>query len=98
MSTTISFKEWGSPHGIAGQSCYDGINKDEWEKQLSKIPFYKEYLTGPQGGRYEIFKEQHHSVDDINRAKQWLRNNLDVVSIEVINESKKSLKKEQCLI
>jgi len=86
---TTSFQQWGKPHGIAGHAEYDGKDLKEWEAILDRIPFYKEYITGPEGAHFEIFKEQHHSPEDIKIAKNWLRNNMDVVSINVINETKK---------
>lgn len=86
---TTSFQQWGTPHGIAGHAEYNGKDLKEWEAILDRIPFYKEYTIGPQGSRFEIFKEKHHSDLDIKMAKRWLKNNLDVVSIDVINETKK---------
>lgn len=48
---------------------------------------YRSHITGPAGAHYELFKETHHTDEDIKRAKQFLRNNFDVVSIHLINET-----------
>lgn len=48
---------------------------------------YRSHITGPAGAHYELFKETHHTDEDIKRAKQYLRNNFDVVSIHLINET-----------
>jgi hypothetical protein len=49
--------------------------------------FYRSYTTGPAGAHYELFKEQHHDEDDIKKAKSYIRNNFDPVSIHFINET-----------
>ena len=49
---------------------------------------YREYITGPQGMRFELFKELTHTNEDVERAKKWLRSNQDVVSISIIKETK----------
>lgn len=76
-----SFKDWGKPDGIAGtiKSSDPQLSKEE----AKKILFYKEELT-PMGGRFELFKEPQHTDEDVNRAKNWLRHNQDVVSIKVV--------------
>lgn len=50
--------------------------------------FYNMHITGPQGARYELLKESHHTKEDINKAKAWLRHNFDVVKITIIKETK----------
>jgi hypothetical protein len=47
---------------------------------------YSSYVTGPQGARYELLKEKHHTAEDVKKAKAYLKANFDVVSIKVINE------------
>lgn len=49
--------------------------------------FYRSHITGPAGAHYELLKEAHHTDEDIKRAKQYLRNNFDVVSIHLIHET-----------
>ncbi len=39
-------------------------------------------LAGPNGAWFLLFKEPQHTKDDIDRAKHWLRQRRDVVSIE----------------
>ena len=43
--------------------------------------YFRSYATGPQGQRYELFREKHHTDEDVERCKKYLRANLDVVSI-----------------
>ena len=48
--------------------------------------FYHEELTGPQGMRYHLFREKHHTSEMVEKAKRWLRANLDVVKIYIVEE------------
>lgn len=48
---------------------------------------YRSDVTGPQGARYELLREKHHTGADVARAKRYLRRNFDVVSINVIKET-----------
>ena len=43
--------------------------------------------TGPQGARFELLKEKHHTDADVIKAEKYLRDNFDVVSIRIIAES-----------
>lgn len=52
-----------------------------------KDMLFRSYVTGPQGARFELLKEIHHTEDDIKKAKKYLRLNFDVVSIHIINET-----------
>ena len=47
---------------------------------------YREDITGPQGARYTLFVELHHTTIDVVKAKRWLRDNLDVVQIYTVKE------------
>lgn len=47
---------------------------------------YREFIDGPQGGKFELLREEHHTHTDIERAKIHLRRNFDVVSIHLISE------------
>lgn len=49
---------------------------------------FRFYLTGPQGARYELFRESHHTDEDVTNTKAYLKRHFDVVKIEVIKESK----------
>ncbi len=62
-----------NPDGVTG----NGIPSDM---------FYKEEYTGPQGARITLLKEEHHYSTDVEYAKKWLKDNLDVVKIYIINE------------
>lgn len=50
--------------------------------------FFNSYITGPQGARYELFRQSHHTNEDVEKAKRYLKRNFDVVSIRVIKETK----------
>lgn len=50
--------------------------------------FFNSYTTGPQGARYELFRQKHHTNADVEKAKRYLKRNFDVVSISVIKETK----------
>jgi hypothetical protein len=42
------------------------------------------YVTGPNGARFTLYPETSvHTEDDVKRAKQWLHNNRDVVSLQI---------------
>ncbi len=71
MSESILFKDF-SPHGSTGPEDSDFL--------------YSCYLDGPQGMRFELLKQAHHTEEDVKKAKQWLRSNHDVVGIYVIKE------------
>lgn len=49
--------------------------------------YFRSHATGPQGMRYELFREEHHTHEDIERARKYLNTNFDVVSIDVVNET-----------
>jgi hypothetical protein len=40
-------------------------------------------LAGPGGAWFNLFREPHHTQEDIDKAKRHLRNERDVVSIKV---------------
>jgi len=71
----IIFRKF-KPEGVAGDT-----NKD-----AKKCLFYRSYVTGPQGARYELLREEHHTQEDVRQAKAWLRRNFDVVDIKIIRE------------
>lgn len=48
---------------------------------------YRSFVEGPQGAKFELLKEEHHTRADIKRAEAHLRANFDVVSIWVKEES-----------
>lgn len=51
----------------------------------------KEFRPSDSTGEKEsdmLFREEHHTSEDVKRAKAYLRRNFDVVSIEVIKETK----------
>jgi hypothetical protein len=48
---------------------------------------FRSYTTGPDGAHYELFKETHHTDEHIKKAKSYIRNNFDPVSIHLINET-----------
>lgn len=43
--------------------------------------------TGPGGGRYNLYAENVHSSEDLLKAKIWIRNNLDAISIKILKYS-----------
>jgi len=47
---------------------------------------YEWELAGPQGASFLLFPGSEHTPEDIKKAKQWLRNNKDVVWLRVANE------------
>lgn len=48
------------------------------------VPVYFEWgLQNIDGAWYNLLREQHHTNDDVERAKTWLRNTQDVVSLRV---------------
>lgn len=49
---------------------------------------FRSDVTGPQGARFELLKESHHTGKDLKKAIQYIRQNFDVVHIKVIKETK----------
>lgn len=49
--------------------------------------FYKSHICSPKGAHFELFKEKHHTNKDVERAKKYLHNHFDVLSIRIIKES-----------
>lgn len=45
---------------------------------------YEFWITGPQGARFALYPvKDEHTEEDVLRAKRWLHNNQDVVSLQV---------------
>jgi hypothetical protein len=61
------------PEGVTG----DGDEQD---------CFYACTVTGPEGAHYQLWRETHHTDQDILRAKLYLKSNFDPVSIIIIHE------------
>jgi len=78
-----TFKEWGSPHGIAGS--IPSLNREEATEQAKTILFYRMGLS-VRGGYFDLLKEPHHTDEDVKKAKNWLYTNQDVVNIIVTQE------------
>jgi hypothetical protein len=57
--------------------------------QIEIIPepvlmWYTWSLAGSQGASFTLFPEKDsHNDDDVKKAKQWLRNNRDVVTLNI---------------
>lgn len=49
--------------------------------------FYKNEFSGPDGAHYYLLREEHHTDEDVKIAKAYLRNNFDVLSIQIIKET-----------
>lgn len=57
---------------------YHGSTGPEHEDML-----YSMYLTGPDGARFILWRDKHHTPEDIKKAKGYLKVNQDVMSISV---------------
>jgi hypothetical protein len=53
-----------------------------WGQEVAGIA-YNEWLAGPDGMSFELLPEDHHTAEDVKRAKAQLRRDRDVVSIRV---------------
>lgn len=57
------------------------------ETELTETPNpieYESWITGPQGARFALYPiKDTHTEEDIRTAKHWLKNNRDVVSLQV---------------
>lgn len=60
------------PNGATGGDIYDML--------------YREDISGPRGMAYILLREEHHSDEDVKRARAWLYYHHDVVSITVVKE------------
>jgi hypothetical protein len=69
--STLTLKEL-RPNGATGGDINDML--------------YREDLAGPGGCAYQLFKESHHTDEDIKKAKAWLHYHHDVVKITIVNE------------
>jgi hypothetical protein len=76
----MTFKEF-KPVGVTGDGEFEDM-------------FYRNEFTGPDGAHYFLLKEEHHTDDDIKKAKAYLRNNFDVLSIQIITEIDEPLRQE----
>jgi hypothetical protein len=45
-------------------------------------------LAGHRGARFTLFRETHHTEEDLRAAKAWLRRHRDVVEIEICDVEK----------
>lgn len=70
------------PEGVT-QSTGQILTHEQGKPEM----FFRSYLTGMDGARYELFREKHHTPEDIQRAKRYLKNNFDCLTIEVIKET-----------
>lgn len=52
-----------------------------------KDMLYREDLHGSHGCAYILFREEHHTDEDVKKAKAWLRYHHDVVSINIVKET-----------
>lgn len=81
--TSMTLKEF-KPDGLANAGDhYFPEDSDEWNSMV----WFRRTVTGPQGARYELFRETHQTDNDIKAAKEYLRKNFDVVSIRIIKET-----------
>ena len=76
----MTLKEF-KPVGVTGEGEHEDM-------------FYSYDLTGPDGAHYNLLREEHHTTDDIKRAKEYLRKSFDVLSIHVIKETNESIRQE----
>ncbi len=81
MSKSITLKEF-RPHGVTSSSGAAIITDEQAKHEL----FFRSYTTGPDGARYELLREKHHTAQDVHNAKNYLYKNFDVVSIDVLTE------------
>lgn len=47
---------------------------------------FRSHISGPNGAHYELLREPHHTDEDIETAKRFIRRNFDPVSIKVYVE------------
>lgn len=50
---------------------------------LSVVVVFDTWLEGPQGAGFELFREKHHTDEDIEAAKRRLKRDRDVVTLHV---------------
>lgn len=49
--------------------------------------FFRSSASGPNGAHYDILKEPHHTKEDMEKAKAFIRRNFDPVGITIITEA-----------
>lgn len=54
--------------------------------ELDSDMLYHCDATGPQGLRYQLLKELHHTAEDTKKAKHYIRTHFDAVDIQLIYE------------
>lgn len=66
---------------------WDEFNATNSTGENESDMLFKSDVTSPKGARYQLLKESHHTIKDLDKAKRYLRNNFDVVSIDIIKET-----------
>ena len=60
----------------------DGVTSEGNDSDM----FYNYFISSKDGAEYQLFKEAHHTKEDVNKAKSYLKNNFDVLKITIITE------------
>lgn len=60
---------------------------DVLEEDFKRFLLYSFDINGPDGAHYQIFKEPHHTKQDVQKAKNYIRQNFDPLSITIINQT-----------
>ena len=53
-----------------------------WMQETDNGVAYDWGLAGPAGAWFVLFREKHHTTEDMKKATQYLKRNRDVVSLK----------------
>lgn len=56
-----------------------------WDSTPNGVPFTED-THGPHGAAFVVYPLPYHTEEDIKKAKQWLRNQKDVVSLKIASD------------
>ena len=63
----------------------DRMNKCKgWMQETENGIAYDYGLASWKGAWFVLFKEKHHTLEDIKKAKRELKNSRDVVSLDIV--------------
>jgi hypothetical protein len=80
------------PDGIIDLVLFEEIDlprNGKYDSLLDKRIYYGMELAGLEGARFWLFREEHHTEEDIKIAKRYLKCQRDVIGrIQTIKEKK----------
>lgn len=73
----------GNFHIMATYTQQDLAKAKKWNEVTRNGVFYSWELAGPNGASFVLYRESHHTDEDIRLSERQLRNDRDVVRLTV---------------